>query len=104
MIVDVACDDGTIQIAQTIVEDEDSYSVLFLVEGKNGYVFSDDVCIVPKESISGFYDVEMLEETELYVKTPYGYELADDSEDEDFEYSDTDESESDISLDDEDDA
>jgi len=104
MIVDVACDDGTIQIAQTIAEDDDSYTVLFLVRGKNGYVFSDDACVVPKESISGFYDAEALEDTDLYMKTSYGYELIDDSEDEDFEYSETDESESDISLDDEDDA
>lgn len=104
MIVDVICDDGTVQIAQTIAEDEHSYSVLFLKRMKDFYNFDDEVVIVPKESISGFYDVDRLEDTELYTMTPNGYELIDDSEDEDFEYSETDESESDISLDDEDDA
>jgi len=94
MIVDVICDDGTVQIAQTIAEDENSYSVLFLKKKKDFYNFDDEVVIVPKESVSGFYDVDRLEDTELYVTTPNGYELVDDSEDEDFEYSETDESES----------
>jgi hypothetical protein len=30
MIIDVRCDDGTTQIAQTILENEDSYKVQFL--------------------------------------------------------------------------
>lgn len=94
MIVDVICDDGTVQIAQTISKDEHSYSVLFLKKKKDFYTFDDEVVIIPKESISGFYDVDRLEDTELYMMTPNGYELIDDSEDEDFEYSETDESES----------
>jgi hypothetical protein len=94
MIVDVVCDDGTVQIAQTIAEDEYSYSVLFLKKKKDFYNFDDEIVIVPKESIGGFYDVDRLEDTELYVTTSNGYELVDDSEDEDFEYSETDESES----------
>jgi hypothetical protein len=94
MIVDVVCDDGTVQIAQTIAEDEYSYSVLFLKKKKDFYNFDDEIVIVPKESISGFYDVDRLEDTELYMMTSNGYELIDDSEDEDFEYSETDESES----------
>jgi len=94
MIVDVVCDDGTVQIAQTIAEDEYSYSVLFLKKKKDFYNFDHEVVIVPKESVSGFYDVDRLEDTELYVTTSNGYELVDDSEDEDFEYSETDESES----------
>jgi len=104
MIVDVTCDDDTVQIAQIITEDEYSYGVLFLKKKKDAYTFSDDITIIPKESVSGFYDVNTLEDTGLYMITPNGYELIDDSEDEDFEYSETDESESDISLDDEDDA
>ena len=49
-----------------------------------------------KESVSGFYDVENLEKTGLYVHTQRGYEIIDDSEDEDFTCSgsETDESES----------
>ena len=94
MIVDVVCDDGTVQIAQTIAEDEYSYSVLFLKKKKDFYNFDEEIVIVPKESISGFYDVDRLEDTELYMMTSNGYELIDDSEDEDFEYSETDESES----------
>lgn len=104
MIVDVQCDDGTVQIAQTIAEDEHSYSVLFLKSIKDFYVFDDEVIIVPKESISGFYDVDNLEDTDLYMETLNGYVLLDDSDDGDFEYSETDESESESFVDDEDDA
>ncbi len=61
---------------------------------------------VNKSSISGFYDVDSLEETGLFVKVPRGYELIDDSEDEDFECStsDEDESDEDVSLVDEEEA
>jgi hypothetical protein len=104
MIVDVICDDDTVQIAQIITEDEHSYGVLFLNKKKDVYKFSDEITIVPKESVGGFYDVNNLEETGLYVMTSKGYELIDDSEDEDFEYSETDESDSDVTLVDEDEA
>jgi hypothetical protein len=104
MIIDVRCDDGTTQIAQTILENEDSYKVQFLERNRhNFYDFVDECEDVPKDSVSGFYDVDTLEETDLFAKFPQGYILLDDSEDEDFECSDEDSSESDdVSLVDED--
>jgi len=104
MIIDVRCDDGTTQIAQTILENEDSYRVQFLERNRhNFYEFVDECEEVPKESVSGFYDVDTLEETDLFAKFPQGYILLDDSEDEDFECSDEESSESDdVSLVDED--
>ena len=104
MIIDVRCDDGTTQIAQTILENEDSYRVQFLERNRhNFYEFVDECEEVPKESVSGFYDVDTLEETYLFAKFPQGYILLDDSEDEDFECSDEESSESDdVSLVDED--
>ena len=107
MIVDVQFEDETIQIARIIHEHGDMYAVNFLEKENNVYNFSPDTELVPKDAISGFYDVENLEETELYVKVPGGYDLLDDSEDEDYVCSEEDksesESESDISLEDEDD-
>jgi len=104
MIIDVRCDDGTTQIAQTILENEDSYRVQFLERDRhNFYDFVDECEDVPKDSVSGFYDVDTLEETDLFAKFPQGYILLDDSEDEDFECSDEESSESDdVSLVDED--
>ena len=93
MIVDVDCDDGTTQIARTIFENPESYVIQFLEKGKyNLYNFARVEEEIAKDSVSGFYDVEELEDTELFAKHPQGYELIDDSEDEDFECSDEDES------------
>ena len=107
MIVDVQFEDETVQIARIIHEHDDMYAVNFLEKENNVYNFSLDTELVPKDAVSGFYDVENLEETELYVKVPGGYDLVDDSEDEDYVCSDESESESesesDISLEDEDD-
>jgi hypothetical protein len=104
MIIDVRCDDGTTQIAQTVLENEDSYKVHFLERNRhNFYDFVDECEDVPKDSVSGFYDVDTLEDTDLFAKFPQGYVLLDDSEDEDFECSDEESSESDdVSLVDED--
>ena len=91
MIVDVQCEDDTIQIADLVSETE----VRFLKRIKsNLYDFEDEITTVPKESITGFYDVENLEDTDLYVKVPGGYDLVDDSEDEDFVCSESDEEDS----------
>ena len=105
MIIDVECEDGTTQIARTVLENQDSYLVNFLEKNKyNFYDFVDETEEVSKDSVSGFYDVNTLEETHLYAKVPQGYELIDDSEDEDYECSDEDETDDDddISLLDED--
>lgn len=101
MIVDVKCEDGTTQIARTVLENQDVYIVNFLEKNKhNFYDFVDEQEVIHKDSISGFYDVDDLEETNLYVKVPLGYELIDDSEDEDYECSedDDDDDDDDISL------
>lgn len=100
MIVDVQCEDDTIQIAELISDTE----VIFLTKLENGlYDFEDEITVIPAESICGWYDCKTLEETDLFMKVPGGYALLDDSEDEDFEYSETDLSESE-SLDEEDEA
>lgn len=104
MIVDIQCEDDTIQIAD-LIRDENTYDVevRFLKRIKsNLYDFEDEITIVPKEAVCGWYDTEDLEKTDLFVKVDGGYELIDDSEDEDYECSEEDESESE-SLDDEDD-
>ena len=96
MFVDVKCEDDTIQIAE-LIRDENTHDaeVIFLKRIKsNLYDFEDDITVIPVESICGWYDAETLEETGIYVKVSGGYDLVDDSEDEDFEYSETDESES----------
>ena len=105
MIVDVKCDDDTTQIARVVQESEHNYAVNFLERVHSSvFNFSQDVESVSKESVSGFYDVENLEKTGLSVHTHRGYEIIDDSEDEDFTCSgsETDESEDDVSLVDED--
>ncbi len=105
MIVDVNCDDNTTQIARVVQESEHNYAVNFLERVHSSvFNFSQNVESVSKESVSSFYDVENLEKTGLYVHTQRGYEIIDDSEDEDFTCSgsETDESEDDVSLVDED--
>ena len=85
MIVDVSCDDGTTQIARIVHETGDTYSVQFLEKNKHHmFDFSNIVEVVHKETVSGFYDTADLEQTDLYAKGPNGYELIDDSEDEDY--------------------
>jgi hypothetical protein len=68
MIIDVECEDGTTQIARTVLENQDSYIVNFLEKNKESfYHFIDEDEEVSKESVSGFYDVETLEETDLFA-------------------------------------
>jgi hypothetical protein len=106
MLVDVNCDDGTVQIARIVQDGDDTCTVRFLERVKsNLYEFTKTDDVVEKSSISGFYDTDDLEKTLLYVKVSNGYELIDDSEDEDFtcsESEDEDETEDDVSLVDED--
>jgi hypothetical protein len=105
MFVDVNCEDDTIQIAE-LIRDENTHDaeVIFLKRIKsNLYEFEDDIVVIPRESICGWYDVETLEETGIYVKNENGYELVDDSEDEDFVCSESEESESESLVDEDDD-
>lgn len=104
MIVDVHCEDDTIQIARIIHEHSDMYAINFLESKRHGvYDFSTSTELVHKDSISGFYDVDKLEDTNLYFKTIHGYELVDDSEDEDYICSESGESESESFIDEDED-
>jgi len=104
MIVDVHCEDDTVQIARIVHEHAGMHAVNFLEEKKRGvYDFSSVTELVCKESISGFYDVDNLEDTDLYMKIQDGYVLMDDSEDEDYVCTDSDVSESESLIDDEED-
>lgn len=97
MIVDVNCEDETVQIAKIEHEHPGAniVAVRFLKRIRGDlYNFSEEVESISSDSISGFYDVDNLEDTGLYVRAPGGYTLVDESEDEDFSYSETDESES----------
>lgn len=105
MLVDVNCDDGTVQIARIIKDGDDTCTVRFLERIKsNLYEFMKSDDVVEKSSISGFYDTDDLEKTLLYTKVHNGYELIDDSEDEDFTCSESEDEtdDDDISLIDED--
>jgi hypothetical protein len=107
MIIDVRCDDGTTQIARTVLETDMTYTVNFLERNKyHLYDFMNINEVINKDAVSGFYDTDDLEKTHLYTKNPNGYELVDDSEDEDYTCSESEsecDSESDVSLIDEDD-
>ena len=92
MIVDISCDDDTTQIARIVNENQDEYAINFLERVHSGvFDFNPKVEVVNKQSVSGFYDVNDLEKTGLYIHTTRGYELIDDSEDEDFTCSESDE-------------
>lgn len=101
MIIDVQCEDETVQIADLIRDENGSdVEVRFLVRNSKGlYNFEDEISIVPKEAVCGWYDVEELEDTNIFMKVNGGYELIDDSEDEDYVCSDEDESESESLVD-----
>ena len=103
MIVDVQFEDESIQIAQIVGEEADMYVVNFLEQENNVYNFSNNPELVPKDAISGFYDVDKLEDTGIYVKVPGGYDLIDDSEDEDYVCSESEESDSESLVDEDED-
>ncbi len=95
MIVDVHCEDDTIQIARIVHEHSGMYAINFLEPKRQGvHNFSSETELVPKESISGFYDTNNLEDTDIYMKVQGGYVLMDDSDDEDYICKDSSESES----------
>lgn len=104
MLVDVQCEDDTIQIVD-LIRDENTHDVevrfLKRIKG-NIYNFSDEITVIPREAVCGWYDTDNLEETDLFVKVEGGYELIDDSEDEDYESSEEDESESESLVDEDD--
>jgi len=106
-IIDVDFDDGFTSIARILKDDSSEYEVA-LLEYYGGGEWNFDIeepMSIKKESVSGFYDTMKLECTGLYEKLMNGmYAEKDES---DFEYdlldtSDEDDSDSDVSLDDED--
>lgn len=104
-IIDVDFDDGFKSIAKIIKDGQSEYEVALLeYYGDGEWDFdTEETITIMKDSVSGFYDTTDLENTGLYEKLKNGmYVEVDES---DFEYelasSEDDESESDVSLDDE---
>lgn len=109
MIIDVHCEYDTTQVAKVVHNDGETYIVKFLEKrSSNKFCFSTIEETITKDMISGFYDVENLEDTGHYMKEREGVFVAyDESDDEDFvcpddESDESDESDDSISLDDED--
>lgn len=107
MIIDVQCENDTTQIAKVYHNDGDTYTVRFLERrGSNVFCFSKSEETITKDMISGFYDVENLEDTGHFTKERDGvFAPYNESDDEDFVCSESESEESDecISLVDEDD-
>ena len=104
-IIDVDFDDGYTSIARILRDVPSEYEVALLeYYGDGEWDFdTEETTTIMKDSVSGFYDTTDLENTGLYEKLKNGmYVEVDES---DFEYeltsSEDDESESDVSLDDE---
>ena len=104
-IVDIEYEDEFTEICKIISKRENDYIVKALVYDSDTflYQFSHYTHIVPVESVSGFYDTTELEDTGNYKKIAYNrYKCLDESDPEyEFETGDdetTDESDSDISL------
>lgn len=103
-LIDVNFDDGVVSICKVIKDMGEHYIVNELVYMGDGlYTFKSQEDTILKSSVNGFYDVDDIELTGMYVRVSDNvYERVDES-DEDYEvssedYSDT---ESDISLEDE---
>jgi|TARA_B110000285_G_scaffold234650_1_gene312356 hypothetical protein len=98
-IVDIEYEDEICEIARIVFEVGDDYAVQVLDYDRRGlYIFSDDTLLVPKDSVSGFYDTTLLEETGLYTKyDTIHYEMVDES-DPDVIYDSSDESDSDSEV------
>ena len=104
-IIDVDFEDGFKSIAKIVKDGQSEYEVALLeYYGDGEWDFdTEEPILITKDSVSGFYDTTDLENTGLYEKLKNGmYVEVDES---DFEYelasSEDDESESDVSLDDE---
>jgi len=104
-IIDVDFEDGFKSIAKIVKDGQSEYEVALLeYYGDGEWDFdTEEPILITKDSVSGFYDTTDLENTGLYEKLNNGmYVEVDES---DFEYelasSEDDESESDVSLDDE---
>ena len=100
MLVDVQTDDG-VYLAKITCETDTSYVLRYLVYKKKGvYVYDKDI-EVDKECICGVYDPDDTEEAAGFTAVEGGFVVKD--EDDEYEPSDTSESDTDESLVDEDD-
>ena len=105
-LIDVEYEDGFSEICKIKSVHPDKYDVYPLVfhEEELAYKFEyDSLQSIPREAVSGYYDSASLEDTGRYVLRSDGihYDCLDDSDfDMDYEQDpdETDESESDISL------
>ena len=100
MLVDVQTDDG-VCLAKVVCENNNSYILKYLVYAKKGVYVYDNYVEVDKECICGFYDPDDTEEAAGFLPVEGGFVLKDD--DDEYEPSESSESESDESLVDEDD-
>ena len=103
-IVDIEYEDGTQHIGQICRDLGNHFSVSLLGYAGDGlWDFDGDHDIVPREAISGFYDVTRLQDTGLYELTTTGYYTEVDASDTEYVLpSDSDsDSGSDVSLEDE---
>ena len=102
-IVDVEYDDDVVDVCKIISQHADYYTVKPLVYDPDIYLykFSHYTHHVPIDSISGFYDTTILEDTGRYIKVDSVHYKSTDDSDPEYEYdtgsSDTD-SGSEISL------
>lgn len=99
-IVDIEYQDGSTEIARIISSTGDDYIVRILhYDRRCGlFKFSEETIAVPRESISGFYDTQSLEDTGLYMKYDDVYYEQIDESDPDVMYNSSDESESDSEV------
>ena len=103
-IVDVEISDQGNYIARIVDQDAINYTVSLLepvTPDESAWSFGEDV-IIKKEQVSAFHDTCDIEDTGLYIKIDGNLYAPQCESDPDFDYSDTSDSESDISLDPED--
>tara|TARA_B100001113_G_C20802691_1_gene488969 strand:+ start:180 stop:515 length:336 start_codon:yes stop_codon:yes gene_type:complete len=105
-IIDVDFDDGITSIAKILRDDPSEYEVALLeYYGDGEWNFDTEETIsISKDCVSGFYDTLNLENTGLYEKLINGMYVETDESDFEFELDDTsedEESDSDVSLEDE---
>jgi len=66
-LIDVLNDDGTIGIAR-VIEGQGSYITVQLLQAidRNTFAFRDDIDVIPREAIQGFYDTDDISSTGMF--------------------------------------
>lgn len=97
-IIDVEYEDGTVNIAKIVADTGTDYHVLILEHTHaHIYKFSDHPEVIPKESVSGFYDTTNLEETGFFTNLDGTYYESDNTSD--YEYDSESSTDTEVSLD-----